>query len=245
MPPRLYSPYFADSEFSQWQRLARVLAFSAAKHCAAWDRQIVLVQPQPMKSALGIQSLVHNTQKMQAWADVVATAPQGTQLLLLDADTFIVRPLDDIWDRSFDFAFTTKRHTRFPFNSGVVFVRVTPAVRAFFEVWRAQNVRMLADRDHHYVWREKYGGINQASLGYALDHNQTRDLRLLELPCAEWNCEDTSWSAFDPGVTRIVHVKSMLRRVVFDQAAATEKVGRLPAVWRHLEAAAQGAPVGA
>lgn len=234
MTPRLLAVHFGDGHDQQWPRLARVLAYTAAQHCAHWSREIRLVTPPPLTSALGIDSHVHNTQKMEAWAAAVQAAPDGVGVLLMDADMMIVRPLDDVWTEDFDFGYTTKA-SRFPFNSGVVFVRVSPAVRAFFEVWRAENRRMLGDRVHHQVWRAKYGGINQAALGFALESNLAAGLRVRTLPCTEWNCEDSSWASFDPAVTRIVHVKSMLRRIIFNLSAPNPRLRPLVQLWRQLE----------
>lgn len=64
-------------------------------------------------------------------------------------------------------------------------------------------------------------------------------VNLIGIPCREWNCEDSAWNAFDPGRTRIVHVKSALRRALFDRTAedmARPGVARLVEMWRGLEA---------
>jgi hypothetical protein len=237
MNPRLISCYFGKGAGDQWPRLARVLAHTAAEHCPGWDVDITRITPPPMKSAIGRISHVHNTQKMECWAQAVLNAPAGAQVLLIDADTMILRSIDDVWDQPFDMAYTTKP-SRFPFNSGVVFFRVSPAVREFVERWRAENRRMLGDGKHHQVWRSKYGGINQAALGYMLDSDIAAHLQLVKLPCLEWNCEDSSWSQFDPAVTRIVHVKSALRRAVFRIGPTPTKLRPLMKRWRQLEEAA-------
>lgn len=237
--PILASCYFGDDP--KWQRLARALRYTAARWCHPWDRRIVAIEPAPLTSALGIPSHVHNTQKMEFWASVVAGADDGARVLLIDADTIIRRSLDAVWDEPFDLAYTTKA-SRYPFNSGVVFLRVSPVVRAFIETWRAENQRMLGDKSHHQAWRLKYGGINQASLGHALDTDQTAGLRLLTLPCQEWNCEDSSWASCD-ATTRIVHVKSLLRRAIFYPTPLnqTPYLRRLKAEWTAVDGEAAAA----
>lgn len=235
MPRILSASYFNAEPGGRWARLARVLAHSAATHCPAWARRIEAITPAPLTSALGIPSHVHNTQKMAAWAEAVDRAPEGAELLLIDADTVILRPLDDVWDRIVDVGYTTKA-SRFPFNSGVVFLRVSPRTRAFVRAWLDENIRMLGDKTHHVVWRQQYGGINQAALGYMLTQRPPA-LQMLELPCAEWNCEDASWPAFDPAVTRILHIKGALRRALFPGAPVRAvddpgvMVRRLAALW--------------
>lgn len=237
MKPVLVACYFGDGYEGLWPRMARVLAYTAAQHCPGWDVRVDPITPAPLRSAIGVESLVWNTQKMEHWAAAVEALPDGARVLLIDADTFIVRPLDDVWDEPFDFGYTTKV-SRFPFNSGVVFLRVTPAVRAFMRVWRAENLRMLGDRLHHQEWRAKFGGINQAALGYALTTHLTDGLRMRQLPCAEWNCEDTCWRSFNPAVTRIVHVKSLLRRFIFNMGPPAPHLRALKRYWLALETAA-------
>jgi hypothetical protein len=231
MTPSLVSFVFGGAPYD---RLARVLRSTAARNCAGWTIRIEPIAPAPLTSALGIASHVHNTQKMAAWCSTVEAATDGASLLLIDADTIITRPLDDLWTQPFDFAYTTKP-SRFPFNSGVVAVRVSAAIRTFFRRWRDENHAMLADRVHHQAWRQKYGGINQAALGRALESGWARDLRVCELPCREWNCEDSAWRDFDPALTRIVHVKSALRAAVLGHGPVLASFKPLVQLWRQLE----------
>lgn len=238
-PPRLIGCYFGKSDI--YERMARVLIYTARKHCAGWDVQIQRIAPPEIRDAHhgAVPSHVFNTQKMEAWYQAVEACADGDRVCLIDADTMILRPLDDIWDRPFDYAYTTKNH-RFPFNSGVMFLRVSPRIRAFVQVWRDENRRMLREYEFHMPWRAKFGGINQASLGYALQSGLTRELAILELPCLEWNCEDTCWDAYDPEVTRIVHIKSQLRRAVFENPRRAARLLPLVTRWRQLELDARG-----
>lgn len=233
---RLDACYFGPGAKGEWARMATVLERSAREHCPEWERRIAKIQPAPLRSALDIPSHVANTQKMVEWARVVETATDGDEILLMDVDMVILRPLDDVWAQPFDYAYTVKPTTRYPFNSGVVFVRVSERIRAFFRVWCAENLRMLGDRDRHMPWRKKYGGINQAALGFALEHDVMRDLHVLPLPCAEWNCEDSSWPTFRPERVRILHVKSQLRKIIFNKEAVPPMLRPVVTCWRQAEA---------
>jgi hypothetical protein len=251
MTPRLVSFVFGESIYD---RLARVLRHTARMHCPHWDVHIARVAPathdprdgQVLVSALGKASYLANTQKMLAWASVVEQAPDGLPLVLIDCDTFLTGPLDAVWDFSFDFAYTVKVpgwqqipqeawHPRIPFNSGVVFCRVSERVREFFRAWRDENLTMLRDRDHHRLWRNTYGGINQAALGRAMQSGWLRALHVHELPCQIWNCEDANWAKFGPE-TRIVHVKSALRLAIRGDGPALDSFRPLVSLWRRLEA---------
>jgi hypothetical protein len=195
-----------------YERMAAVLAFTLARHCTGWDRRVEAFAPaDDCRPRAMADSYVWNTQKMLFWSRLVDEAPDGAELLLLDADIMVLRPLDDLWTRSFDMAYTTKVDARLPFNTGVVALRLSPAVRAFHERWVNEQLKMLRDQAFHATYRHKYGGIHQAALGYCLEQGAAKHLELLELPCTEWNCEDATWRQFSPETTRIVHLKSGLR----------------------------------
>lgn len=235
--PRLVSCYFtAPAGLPHWPRMARVLDYSARKFCPDWDIDIRRIEfDESFRHATGVKSLAYNTQKMQFWYESIMVAPDGARVLLIDADTMIVRSLDDVWQAEFDYAYTIK-DSRFPFNSGVVFVRVSGAVRDFFQIWRDENMRMLTDTAHHSKWRQAYGGINQAALGFVLEQKLTRRLRLHQLECLEWNCEDTNWKHFN-GRTRIVHIKTRLRQAIFISTEFAPHLVGLIGRWKELEVA--------
>ena len=235
MRPRIVVRYFDPPKSRTWTRLARVLTRSVERHCHGWDLDMQEIATLPLSSPLGVQGNVANTHKLDAWADAVQSSADGDRLLLLDADTLIRRPIDDVWESAFDLAYTVKKKgARFPFNGGVVFLRVSPQVRAFVGRWRAENRRMLDDPIHHQVWRPAFGGINQAALGMLLKLGG-HGLEVHRLPCLEWNCEDESWDSFDPERTRIVHYKSALQRVVLRQPATESVPWVLVQEWRAME----------
>ena len=232
--PRLISHWFGANPI--FERMARVLEHSARKHCPEWSIEVERVTPAPRVSPLGNDSHATNTQKMDEWNAVVQAAPEGDRILLIDADTMVLLPLDPVWDLEFDLAYTVK-DSRFPFNSGVVFLRVNDRARAFAAAWQAENARLLNTPTVHREWRRQYGGVNQAALGAMLTNGivEQLGLQVAKIPCAEWNCEDSTWPLFDRERTRIVHVKSALRRSVFGIGPATPRLKPLVRVWRLLE----------
>jgi hypothetical protein len=147
-----------------------------------------------------------------------------------------LRPLDDIWGRSFDLAYTIRENHPTPLNAGVVFLRTSERMRAFMRAWRDRTQAMLDERGPlTLTWRRKYGGIAQGALGSLL--KTPHELKVIKLPCREWNCEDSAWQAYDPQATRILHVKSTLKRAVFGTLAPPAHLKPLMARWRELEAA--------
>jgi hypothetical protein len=235
MPPRLEAVYFGTKP--SWRRMAAVLDATAAAHCPDWSRSVRAITPAAHRSAAGPEFVGHvsNTQKLEVWVRLVEEAADGTELLLLDADTAINRPLDPIWAQDFDLAFATKQ-APFPCNLGVVFVRVSDRIRTLFRAWWAENVALLADRRPR-VWIKQYGGINQSAFCRIREAGALEGLAVAELACLEWNCEDSTWAAFDPAVTRIVHVKGALRRALFEPPLrAQAHLAPLVHWWRETEA---------
>src|SRR5689334_21583703 len=89
MTPHLVAPWFGGANY---RRMADVLAYTAAIHCPHWQRTIERIAPPKLsKHPSASESHLCNTQKMEAWYQAVAAAPDGACLLLIDADTFITR----------------------------------------------------------------------------------------------------------------------------------------------------------
>lgn len=232
---RLASCYFEVAAGGKWGRLARVLETSAREHLPGWQLTVERLPLVVAADDANERTAIANSAKLAWWVDQVLAACDGDELLLIDADTLILRPLDDIWRQAFDVAYTVKpAGLRFPFNAGVVFLRVSPAVRAFAAAWLGVNDRMLADRRLHEQYKYRYGGINQAALGYLLKHEPPAvDLRALA--CLEWNCEDETAPAFDPTLTRILHIKGPLRLACFHRFARTPDLAELVRRWLDVE----------
>jgi hypothetical protein len=180
---RLVSVLFPEPELRQrggYGRLARALVNSAAANSPATPLELIRAEGEHERlGAVGGPSphdpkrpgLVINTRKMELWDDAVQGARDGELLGLLDCDLLVLGNLSEAALLDFDFAYTARpAGSRFPFNSGVSFLRVSARTRRFVTRWRRENVRLLGDRAAHAPLREQYGGINQAALGYMLEH---------------------------------------------------------------------------
>lgn len=243
-PPRLEACYFGEGAHGEmYVRLARVLEHTARKHCRGWDVNIEFLPKLAQKcanptcdhsamleiegralcdthaSAMGNPSHSWNTRKLNWWCERAKAAPDGARVLLIDGDMMIRRPIDEVWKQSFDLAYTFRQRTRLPLNGGVLFLRVSPQVRAFLDVWRETNLRFLKNSPEHRNWRLRFAGINQASFGYMLEKYPEREkLTIAKLPCSIWNlCE---WERFMVDPAKIIHVKSGLRRACFQRGRA-------------------------
>jgi len=244
--PRIVVRHFGPGPESRWLRLARVLAYTVRQHCPTWTLDLESLTPRErdLSSPLGLQGHVWNTHKLELWCETVRAAADGEQLALFDADLAILQPLETIWDRPFDFAYTVKpKGARFPLNGGVVFLRVNDHTRGFMKAWRDLNRHYLEHYRDLEVWRHAYGGVNQTALGVLLHDDHSPYMKIERLPCLEWNCEDEHWARFDAARTRIVHYKGDLHRAIFMRCKPAPEWRHLVSRWRGLEAEAMRAEV--
>ncbi len=217
-----------------YERLAKVLASSASIHCSTWHRQI-----------RHVSMVKWEVSKHQYWAEEIDAAPDGARLLLMDCDALILQPLDGVWEQPFDIAYTArdKAVSPWPNNAGVLFVRVSPAVRTFFRTLLADVRRMLkATQAEQVRWRNACGSIDQAALMHLFRSPLGQTLTIAALPCRVWNCEDSEWARFDAR-TRILHVKGSLRNSLCGQHVSPKRqaaVAPLAELWKAAERAMQG-----
>jgi hypothetical protein len=213
-PPLLCACYFNETDNPKWRRMAQLLEFTAHEHCPNWQIRVDRIYPAAKMSATGKRAHIFNAQKQEHWTAVVSASQDGDRILLLDADTLILRPLDDIWDQSFDLAYTTRAKWDTPLNGGVMFLRSTPQTRDFIARWtKITNSRLREDQKENVKWRRRFGGIAQGALGDLL--TTPHKLVVRPLPCQEWNCEDSAWPKFNPQKARILHIKGELSRAIF------------------------------
>jgi hypothetical protein len=231
--PRLAACVFGDVRYP---RLARVLEFSARRHCPEWTVDVCKIKP-VLESGGFAPSHQTNTAKLDWWTQAIRDSEDGDRVLLIDADTMVIGNLDPAWEVEFDVAYTTKVDSKYPFNAGVIFVRVNERSRAFIERWCSENRRLFVTPKEHHVYREKYAGMNQASLGCMLEAGVPAELglNLIGLPCSMWNCEDTFWGRFRKLDARIVHIKSALRKQVFKQEPRQSHLMPLIEIWEGFD----------
>lgn len=133
---------------------------------------------------------------------------QGGSCIVVDIDMLWIKSVLDVFKQEFDLAVTV-RDCKAKYNTG--FWVYTPHARKAVVQWKvftdyyAENL----DRLHDEIWQ--HGGIDQIALHDTI--KTSPELKVLELPCREWNAEQTTWNEVD-GSTRLIHIKSKLRQAV-------------------------------
>jgi hypothetical protein len=238
--PTLVGRYYDRHALGLFARFARVLDATARAHCSGWDIDIRPMRAAPIAGGTGVSGHLANTAKLDLWADLVTAAPDGAALLLIDVDTWIVRPIDELWEERFDLAYTVREGWPIPFNLGVLGVRVSSKTRAMFAAWAAENRRMFTGGDATRDWRQRFGGVNQAAFGSLLARGTLDTVAVKTLPCREWNCEDSAWRTFDAASTRIVHLKGALRAMALGEVRIDPRLRPLAMAWREIDRVANG-----
>lgn len=146
---------------------------------------------------------IENTVKLESWCDNMT---DGVDTLFLDADTIVLGDVSEVFNHSFDIAYTKREHSikRLPFNSGVVFARSKTVMRKWAEI----NRYLLNNPREWRKWNRIYIGYNQASFGYMLEKFK---FNLMPVSSEIYNsCDIYDWLNNSQNA-KIVHVKSDLR----------------------------------
>lgn len=219
----------------EYDRLLRVFLASAR---ATMPRVPVEVLRIPAPPERDNESLTHHADCTTAFYAAIDYCLRAHETVAVcDADLMFLRPIEAVETYNFDVAVTVREH-KYRCNTGLWFARPTPAARAFLRSWCRWTV--VVDRKWPRVKKHvcAHGGIDQAGLAYAIQHEPVSRARVIELPCAEWNATQTEWeTAPDP---RVVHFKSGLRRIVIDGAQmppGAPRLEELVAKWREYEEA--------
>ena len=232
---------------TRYEKMAKVLEYSAKKNCPGIPFK--MLRHEAPKTINRKTCFASNNLKLQKWVSILDSV--NDDIIFLDCDMVILRDLSMAFDDpDFDIGITTLESAteRLPFNGGTVIVRNNEKARAFMRKWLEIDCRMYKDENFHYKYREKYAGMNQASLGYLFEHMKEHGAKIKHFDRHEWNhCRD-NWKISDNGMgPRILHIKSQTRKNVFLPTPIIlldQKVRKAVQIWRQLadEAGAQVFP---
>lgn len=141
------------------------------------------------------------------------------RLAICDIDLMFMKSIIDVNKRKYDIAITT-RQSKMKYNTGLWFYKPTNRARYFIERWM-KNTQYLMDNfceNEEFSWT--YGGIDQASLHMTIE--QIKDIKLIELPCLEWNATQSEWKHITKN-TRVIHIKSKLAQACLGKKGIIEE----------------------
>jgi hypothetical protein len=149
-----------------------------------------------------------NNHKLKFWRDAVREN-LGGEIILMDADTIILRDMRERFDqdKDFDLCFTDRVDAQHPINGGVVFVRCNNRTLAFFDEWCKYDDKVFNDKGYFREAQQVALGQNQASLGMLLKDKKTHECKIAFVPCLQWNNVNSHWNEFDQKECYCLHIK--------------------------------------
>jgi hypothetical protein len=154
----------------------------------------------------------------------------GEAVAVCDVDLMFLREIESGFELDFDVAVTV-RETAMRYNTGLWLYR--PAGAAFVRTWCLWTRAILGAPTSFRAELDRYGGIDQAALARAGAGGVVT--RILELPCRIWNATQSEWPEVT-AETRVIHVKSALRRAVLGLERPAPSLAPLVARFRAWEA---------
>jgi hypothetical protein len=224
----------ADHGGEDLDRLVAVLEHSVRLHSPMTPLTVHREQANTGGDSRGrwLANVAECSRRTRIWREAVDALPDGEVLGLIDADTCVLGDLTEIELRAFDVAYTVRPNwARYPLNGGVVFVRGGERARQFFRDWVELDAEL--QRGDVPELLDAYGAIDQAALSHLVNFS-TQKARVIALPCAVWNCEDSTWAQFSDH-TKILHIKGNLRRCCLGHREPGETYERVHAAWAAVE----------
>lgn len=148
---------------------------------------------------------------------------EGEELIFIDADVIFVGGLKEIFNKSFDIAFTPLDSVRYkyPLNSGVIFLRNNTLTRSLIKHMGEHVTQIVEDPAENQISVNKYGGADQAAFCRVLNFKSDgridnrliiKNVHMLELPAAIYNNFEATEEIGD---TRIIHLKGSWQTLMF------------------------------
>lgn len=135
---------------------------------------------------------------------------QKQLVAMCDIDMMFQKSITDITKKDFDIAVTTR--SKMKYNTGLWFYRPNIRSKYFMKKWIYYTRIIINNFCKYEGFSWENGGPDQASLKWTVD--KIKNIRLLELPCSDWNSTQSEWKYADEK-TRIIHIKSQLRSLIF------------------------------
>ena len=200
--------------------------------------ELVELKPQAPEVNASLQkiSFTSNTLKLKLWCDYLETATEPT--IFADCDMLCLRDPVTAFetDAPFDIGFTERHgdyNRRLPINGGIIFANPTDSTKQFFRRWYEVNCIMLANKNIHRNYHDKYGGINQSAFGYMLEAEpKEHNAELKAFPTRIYNAVDCDWHLINDK-TMFVHYKSALRRAVLHGSSGHTRMQRAIDLWHY------------
>jgi len=191
----------------------------------------------------GYQSKLDIPGKLNFWNELVKVS-KVDNLVLLDADTLVIRDFRNFFSKDFDVGYTYKteesENLNWILNTGVVLLKRNERSLAFFEKWTEYNNAVISDGRKIGLMERMAGAVDQGTLLTMLESRnfnqiiKVGDVKLQGFPCKILN-ETRCVPLTD---AYIVHYKGRWREVIpegtFTQYRPKEKCSCQYNLWKDM-----------
>jgi hypothetical protein len=227
---KIISVQFSFDNDKKYETLLNVLKYSAKVNMPKAKFVDLRLDAPEVEEVPGYKMLISNTYKLEKWIEEINKCKDGDYIALVDADMLILRDFSRVFNYRFDVAYTYRTSGYLPLNGGVIFVKVNDLSKDFFNKFYRINLHFLKNKKEHDKYRKIYAGMNQAAFGWMLEESN-HPAHVLALPCPIWNVCNEDWKNMDESAY-ILHIKSKLRLMCFNQKRPTPDVERLVDLWQ-------------
>ena len=210
-----------------YDNFRKVFYYSAKKHMP--NAEIICLTEVPKINRSRGNTYAAMTERLNMWKEAVKDITGN--IILCDIDiVFLSDMFKAFEDFEFDVAYTKRGGHHKPINGGVVFMRESG--KKFIDTWTAVNNKMYVDVKLHKKWKRKYHGMNQASLGYLIEHPEKHGIKLIALPCQKYNACEKEWPHIS-AETKAIHLKTMLRHATTKGKSIDKGAQKAMTIWKQ------------
>jgi hypothetical protein len=170
------------------------------------------------------------SKKIDIWHQIFdQCGEENDQFIFLDVDTIMIKNPLEVFTSGIDLIITRKK-SKWPLNSGVLFVCKNPNTLKFFYNWHLLTNQLISDKQSNSMAESAYGGADQEALIRVLNISQIInrfDLSTFESSCSNFivkikfvDCEEynqTESAKLTP-LTKIIHFKAGWHKILIDGA---------------------------
>lgn len=210
---KYYTQVFADAG-PQYARMAKILQRSALCHGVSVTINVIQDTDEELEGKL-YGTYYQNCRKAKHHNDLIQRHADGDTVVLLDADMLVLQPLtaqllEGLGDNDIGLTYRPAHH-RFIFNSGFVATRVSSLTKQLHQAWTDRATAMVREPKLYHRYKQRYGGLNQASLGSLLEEPEWEHVTIAGLTTGEWNAVPLE-HPLAAEKSRVVHLLGVLRK---------------------------------
>jgi len=223
---QVFFTWFQDPKRLDFKRMKEVFMYSLKKH----SPEIEIIEHETVypkeKFKSSAPSHFENVYKLGIWNNIIQKAKEP--VLLIDCDILILQDISvlETMDNLKDITLTTRTdkpyNTSANCNAGFIYVKPTKEAKDFFNEWYELSKNFDPKTNKWRGLYKKYKGATQTTLGYLREEKKYEN-NISEIPCYIWNCANLDYSFFNDKETKVVHIKSKLRKYILKDLKTTDK----------------------